>query len=104
MREADLEVVFYRPEMAEAYFFRAHHLIHHVMESLVLALTVFQRAVDLDLVENSEVHCSSSVTVFSLRKRIARSGEAPDTAHRTVRRFGGICIVLAAVRARAGSS
>jgi hypothetical protein len=41
MREADLEVVFYRPEMAKAHFFRAHHLVHDVMESLVLALTMF---------------------------------------------------------------
>jgi len=64
MREADLEVVFYRPEMAEAHFFRAHHLIHHVMESLVLALAMFQRAVDLNLIENSEVHRSSSVTAL----------------------------------------
>src|SRR5262249_13642933 len=102
MREADLEVMLYRPEMREAHFFGAHHLVHHVMENLVLALAMLERAVDLDLVENSELHRSPSVMRLLTMKRVPPAGKDPTRCPGTLRRFGGICIVLAPARVSRG--
>lgn len=60
MGEADLKVMLDRPEVAKSYFLGAHHLIHHIVEDLVLALAMLERAVYLDLIEDSEVHRISS--------------------------------------------
>jgi len=56
MCEANLEVVLDRSEVGKSDFLGAHHLIHHIVESLVLALAMLEWAVDLDLIEDSEVH------------------------------------------------
>ena len=41
MREADLEVMLDGPEVGKSYFLGAHHLVHHIVEGLVLALAMF---------------------------------------------------------------
>jgi hypothetical protein len=56
MREPDLEVMLHGPEVGEADFLGAHHLVHHIVKGLVLALAMLERAVYLDLVEDSKVH------------------------------------------------
>ena len=56
MREADLEMMLNGPEMGKAHFLGAHHLVHHVVKRLVLALAMLEWAGYLNFVEDSEVH------------------------------------------------
>src|SRR5260370_11829623 len=56
MGKAGLEMMFHGPEMREAYLFCQVHLLEHLVKDLILALAMLQRAIDLDLVENAEIH------------------------------------------------
>jgi hypothetical protein len=56
MSKASLKMMLHCPEIAETNLFRQVHLLEHLMENLIFALPMLQRAVDLDLVEDAEIH------------------------------------------------
>src|SRR5262249_26955000 len=58
VREPNLKVMLDGPEIGEADFLGAHHLVHHIVKGLVLALAMLERTVDLDLIKNPKSHRS----------------------------------------------
>jgi len=46
------------PEVVESGLFRLHHLVQHLVKDLGLALAMLQRAVNLNFIENPEVHAN----------------------------------------------
>ena len=67
VREADLEVMLDGPKVGEPHLLCTDHLIHHIVERLILALAMLERAVDLYFVEDAEVHDYPPVDAISSR-------------------------------------
>src|SRR5262249_17668605 len=86
MGKAGLKVMFDGPEMAKANLFRLVHLLEHLVEDLIFTLPMLQRAVDLDLVKNAEIHRCPPGSLSSIRGRtrlnvitISKSGESSNS-------------------------
>jgi hypothetical protein len=56
MSESWLEMMLDRPEGIESRLFGGHHLIQYLVKYLILALAMFERACNLNLVKDTNVH------------------------------------------------